>query len=145
MVKELRDQGMTILYTTHYMEEAEELSDRVGIMDQGELIALGTQKELTQLVDEQETLRLHLAEESLLSANGQGSAAVAADFADLPGVVHTTTLDNEIILNVRSASEALPGAIQRANAHELRVRSVDIQEPNLEAVFLHLTGRALRD
>ena len=63
MVRELRDQGMTILYTTHYMEEAEELSDRVGIIDQGRLIALGTQVELTKLVGEQETLRLHLAED----------------------------------------------------------------------------------
>lgn len=145
MVKELRDQGMTVLYTTHYMEEAEELSDRVGIIDQGELIALGTQKELTQLVDEQETLRLYLGEEMLLSANGDGTAALTAAFSDLPGVMHTTAADSQIILNVRDAGEALPAVIQRANAHDLRIRSVDIQEPNLEAVFLHLTGRALRD
>ena len=56
MVKELRDQGMTVLYTTHYMEEAEELSDRVGIIVQGKLIALGTQDELTKIVGEQETV-----------------------------------------------------------------------------------------
>lgn len=145
MVKELRDQGMTILYTTHYMEEAEELSDRVGIIDQGELIALGTQKELTQLVDEQETLRLHLAEEALVSVNGDGSSGLTAAFSGLPGVMHTTVTDSQIILNVHNAGEALPAVIQRANAHDLRIRSVDIQEPNLEAVFLHLTGRALRD
>jgi ABC-2 type transport system ATP-binding protein len=62
MVRELRDGGMTVLYTTHYMEEAEELSDRVGIIDQGRLIAVGTQAELTRVVGEQETLRLHLAD-----------------------------------------------------------------------------------
>ncbi|MCZ7672152.1 MAG: ABC transporter ATP-binding protein [Chloroflexi bacterium] len=63
MVKELRDQGMTVLYTTHYMEEAEELSDRVGIIDDGKLIALGTQAELIQMVGSQESLRLHFGEQ----------------------------------------------------------------------------------
>jgi ABC-2 type transport system ATP-binding protein len=145
MVKELRDQGITVLYTTHYMEEAEELSDRVGIIDQGELIALGTQEELTRLVDEQETLRLHLTEEMLISANGDEAAELMAAFNDLPGVLHSTAADGQIILNVRNAGAALPDVIQRANTRELRIRSVDIQEPNLEAVFLHLTGRALRD
>ena len=62
-VKDLNKQGMTVLYTTHYMEEAEELSDRVGIIDHGKLIALGTQKELTQIVGEYDTLRLHLSED----------------------------------------------------------------------------------
>jgi ABC-2 type transport system ATP-binding protein len=145
MVKELRQQGMTILYTTHYMEEAEELSDRVGIIDQGELIALGTQSELTRLVDEQETLRLHLAEEMVSSTNGDGADALTAVFAHLPGILHTTAVDGQIILNVKNAGEALPAVIQRANSRDLHIRSVDIQEPNLEAVFLHLTGRALRE
>ena len=63
MVMALRDEGMTVLYTTHYMEEAAELSDRVGIIDHGKLIALGTQKELTRLVGEQESLRLHFGED----------------------------------------------------------------------------------
>ena len=61
-VKALKEQGMTVLYTTHYMEEAEELSDRVGIIDHGSLIAVGTQAELTKVVGQQETLRLHLGE-----------------------------------------------------------------------------------
>src|SRR5512144_1990640 len=61
-VKDLNQQGMTVLYTTHYMEEAEELSNRVGIIDHGELIAIGTQKELTQQVGQTETLILHIGE-----------------------------------------------------------------------------------
>jgi len=61
-VKDLNRQGMTLLYTTHYMEEAQELSDRVGVIDHGELIALGTQKELTQQVGQTETLILHIGE-----------------------------------------------------------------------------------
>ena len=61
-VKDLNQQGMTVLYTTHYMEEAQELSDRVGIIDHGELIALGTQAELTRQVGQNETLVLHIGE-----------------------------------------------------------------------------------
>ena len=61
-VKALNQQGMTVLYTTHYMEEAQELSQRVGIIDHGKLIALGTQHELTQMVGQMDALRLHLPE-----------------------------------------------------------------------------------
>ncbi|MCZ2439904.1 MAG: ATP-binding cassette domain-containing protein [Burkholderiales bacterium] len=142
MVKELRDQGMTILYTTHYMEEAEELSDRVGIIDQGRLIALGTQAELTKLVGEGETLRLHLADEVAGVPDGGGAIDL---FDGSPGVTGATALDHQIVLNVIDAGEALPGVVARANDAGLRVQSVDIREPNLEAVFLHLTGRGLRD
>jgi ABC-2 type transport system ATP-binding protein len=138
MVTELRDQGMTVLYTTHYMEEAEELSDRVGIIDNGKLIALGTQKELTKLVGQQESLRLHLGE-------GMLGEAVRELFVDVEGVLQVNALNGAVILSVTEAATALPGAVAVANANNIRIRSVDIQEPNLEAVFLHLTGRALRD
>ncbi len=138
MVSDLRDQGMTVLYTTHYMEEAEELSDRVGIIDHGKLIALGTQKELTKLVGQQESLRLHLGE-------GITGESVQELFANVDGVLQSNALDGEVILSVTEAATALPGAVTVANANNIRIRSVDIQEPNLEAVFLHLTGRALRD
>ncbi len=150
MVRELRDGGMTVLYTTHYMEEAEQLSDRVGIIDQGRLIALGTQAELTRVVGEQETLRLHLSEEAaaaLSEANGDAPAAdgQVALFNGLPGVISAAAVDHQIVVSVANAGEALPVVVGRANDAGLRVRSVDIEEPNLEAVFLHLTGRGLRD
>ena len=138
MVKELRDTGITILYTTHYMEEAEELSDRVGIIDQGELIALGTQKELTRLVGQQETLRLHFGE-------GHAANDDIRLFNNIDGVYHTTSLNGELILSVDEAISTLPAVVARANASGLQIRSIDIEEPNLEAVFLHLTGKALRD
>ena len=138
MVKELRDQGMTVLYTTHYMEEAEELSDRVGIIDHGSLIAVGTQAELTKVVGQQETLRLHLGE-------GFIGEELTHLFDGLPGVLAVTALNGEIALSVTEAEEALPGAITKANEAGVPVRTIDIEEPNLEAVFLHLTGRALRD
>jgi ABC-2 type transport system ATP-binding protein len=153
MVRELRDAGMTVLYTTHYMEEAEELSDRVGIIDQGRLIALGTQDELTRVVGRQETLRLHLSEEAAGALGGTSGAGVVAPSADgslalfdgLPGVLRATTLDHQIVVNVADAGEALPAVVGRANDASLHIRSIDIEEPNLEAVFLHLTGRGLRD
>jgi ABC-2 type transport system ATP-binding protein len=137
-VKELNRQGMTVLYTTHYMEEAAELSDRVGIIDRGKLIALGTQKELTEMVGEQETLRLHLAED-------QSGQALAESLQALPGVVTASAVDHQVVLIVPQAEEALTPVITRANELGVKIRSVDMEEPNLESVFLHLTGRALRD
>jgi ABC-2 type transport system ATP-binding protein len=137
-VKDLNQQGMTVLYTTHYMEEAQELSDRVGIIDHGQLIALGTQKELTEMVGEHDVLRLHLAEE-------QPAGPLAEGLCSLPDVVRCSAADHEVILVVPEAETALAPVITRANELGYKVRSVDMQEPNLEAVFLHLTGRALRD
>ena len=137
-VKQLRDEGMTVLYTTHYMEEAEELSDRVGIIDRGELIAIGTQAELTKVVGEQETLRLSIDE-------GYDPEMVNSAFQELPGVIHSVTTDGQVVLNVDDASDTLPAVVTAGNQAGIRIRSVDIEEPNLEAVFLHLTGRALRD
>jgi ABC-2 type transport system ATP-binding protein len=137
-VKDLKNQGMTVLYTTHYMEEAEELSDRVGIIDHGKLIALGTQKELTKLVGEQESLRLHLGE-------ADDSEAAAEILQTLNMVIHAGAVNGEVILTVPAATEALPAVVSKATEMGIHIRSIDIDEPNLEAVFLHLTGRALRD
>jgi ABC-2 type transport system ATP-binding protein len=137
-VKELNQKGMTVLYTTHYMEEAAELSDRVGIIDHGKLIALGTQHELTQMVGEHETLRLHLNDDT-------GGAPLATALQMLPGVIKASSIDHQVVMIVPEAEEALAPAITKANELGVKIRSVDIQEPNLETVFLHLTGRALRD
>lgn len=137
-VKELNRQGMTVLYTTHYMEEAAELSNRVGIVDHGKLIALGTQRELTQLVGQMDTLRLHLAED-------QDPAALIEALRGLPAVQQVIAVDHEAALIVPEAQEAIPPVFRLADRLGVKIRSVDIEEPNLEAVFLHLTGRALRD
>ncbi len=137
-VKELNKQGLTVLYTTHYMEEAQELSDRVGIIDHGQLIACGTQKELTQLVGQNDTLRLHLNEET-------DPASLTQALSEVAGVIQASTTDHQIILITPEAEEILPQVIASATALNIKIRSIDIQEPNLEAVFLHLTGRALRD
>jgi ABC-2 type transport system ATP-binding protein len=137
-VKELNRAGMTILYTTHYMEEAQELSDRVGIIDHGELIALGTQAELTRQVGENDTLILHLAE-------GEDAATLADAMRNVPTVLQATATDHAVTVIAPEAEDVLAPAVTQANALGVKIRSVSIQEPNLEAVFLHLTGRALRD
>jgi ABC-2 type transport system ATP-binding protein len=137
-VKDLNAQGMTVLYTTHYMEEAEELSHRVGIVDHGQLIALGTQKELTQMVGQLDALRLHLPE-------SQDATPLVEALHALPDVRQVTVADHEIVLIVPEAQEAIPPVFRQADQLGFKIRSVDIEEPNLEAVFLHLTGRVLRD
>lgn len=137
-VKDLNKQGMTVLYTTHYMEEAEELSNRVGIIDHGELIAIGTQKELTRQVGETETLILHVGE------NEDPSALVSA-LKGLPNVIDANVVHNQISIVTPSAKDVLASVVTKANERGIKIHSIDIREPNLEAVFLHLTGRALRD
>ena len=140
-VKALNQQGMTVLYTTHYMEEAQELSDRVGIIDHGELIALGTQADLTRQVGQSETLILHVGEGESVEA----IAALVAAVRDLDGVLKADAINQDLSIITAQAEEILAPVITLANALGIRIRSVDIQEPNLETVFLHLTGRALRD
>lgn len=137
-VKDLNRQGMTVLYTTHYMEEAEELSNRVGIIDHGELIAMGTQAELTRQVGEMDTLILHLSE--LVNAEAFAGAA-----RKLPSVLKADVSDHAVTLIAPEAQDIVAPAISLANELGARVRSIEIREPNLEAVFLHLTGRGLRD
>jgi ABC-2 type transport system ATP-binding protein len=137
-VKDLNRQGMTLLYTTHYMEEAQELSDRVGIIDNGELIALGTQKELTQQVGQTETLILHIGE-------NDDSEALANSLKGVKDVLEANATDHEVSIITPEAEDVLASVVSKANERGIKIRSIDIREPNLEAVFLHLTGRALRD
>ena len=137
-VKDLNKQGMTLLYTTHYMEEAEELSTRVGIIDHGELIAIGSQKELTQQVGQSETLILHINE-------NDDPEALIPSFKGLPDVLEANVIGTEISIITPSAKDVLASVVSKANERGIKIRSIDIREPNLEAVLLHLTGRALRD
>jgi ABC-2 type transport system ATP-binding protein len=129
---------MTVLYTTHYMEEAQELSDRVGIIDHGDLIALGTQKELTQQVGQTETLVLHIGE-------NDDPETLASSLKDTENILEANVTDHEVSIITPEAEDILAAVVTKANERGIKIRSIDIREPNLEAVFLHLTGRALRD
>ncbi len=135
-VMELNQQGMTVLYTTHYMEEAQELSDHIAIMDQGEIIANGTHAELVKIVGELDRIELSINKES---------AQVIDAWRSTPGVENITAENGQLHLLVDDSNLVLPQLFEAAAKTDTRITSVEIQEPNLETVFLHLTGRALRD
>ena len=135
-VEQLSAEGMAVLYTTHYMEEAERLCDRVGIIDEGEIKAEGTRRELVALLGERDRVAL--------AASGELDAAARA-VADLPYVVEATHREEGLELIVDSASHHLPEILSTASDAGATVTGVDVVEPDLEAVFLKLTGKALRD
>ena len=135
-VERLGSEGMAVLYTTHYMEEAERLCDRVGIIDEGTIIAEGTRRELVALVGERDRLHLELS----------GDAAAVADAVSaIPGVESCSSAGSELEVVAVSASRSLPDVVLSVNDAGLEVHSVQVSEPDLESVFLHLTGKALRE
>ena len=132
----LGEEGMAILYTTHYMEEAERLCDRVGIVDRGELKAEGTQRELIEIVGQRDRLTL--------AASG-ALAATAAALAAHPLVEDAAASGDTITLTVDRAHEHLPEILSVASETGSVVRGVEVDTANLESVFLKLTGKALRE
>jgi ABC-2 type transport system ATP-binding protein len=136
-VKDLNAAGMTVLYTTHYMEEAQELSDRIGIMDKGKMIAVGTQPELVRMVGEKTRIDIGL---------DRNAHQLAEEWRKLPGVSSVTEEEaGPLSLMVADANTLMLQLFDSARATGARVTKIDLAEPNLEMVFLHLTGRALRD
>ncbi len=135
-VEALAGEGMAVLYTTHYMEEAERLCDRVAIIDEGTIKAEGTRRQLVELVGQKDRV----------SITGTGSlAAVAATLARMEGISEAVAEEHKIELLVADASRRLPELLTTAAGAGMNIGGVQVEEPNLEAAFLHLTGRALRD
>lgn len=135
-VESLSSEGLAVLYTTHYMEEAERLCDRVAIVDQGVIQAEGTRRELVRMVGENDRVRIQTT----------GATSVAIDrLEQLPGVVTALSSGNAIELIVENASSILAETLRVVTEAGTSVSSVSVEEPDLEAVFLHLTGKALRD
>ena len=132
----LKQQGMTVLYTTHYMEEAQELSDHIAIMDNGKMIASGTNAELVRIVGATDRITVKVNTES---------AQVIEAWKAVRGVKQVSGDDGTLTILADDSNRVLPHLFEAAAAQAVRITSVAIQEPNLEAVFLHLTGKALRD
>ncbi|WP_198675882.1 ABC transporter ATP-binding protein [Kribbella monticola] len=128
--------GMAVLYTTHYMEEAERLCDRVGIIDHGRLVAEGTRRELVAQLGEHDHIQL--------TATGD-LAALADRCRGLEGIDRADVKDGQIQLLATEGRRLLPAVLEAAERIGTTVRSVEVAEPDLEAVFLHLTGTALRE
>jgi ABC-2 type transport system ATP-binding protein len=129
-----QEKQMTVIYTSHYMEEVEYLCSRVGIIDHGKLIAQGTLSDVRRLAGEETTIRLRVAK-----VTEQMAAALKA----VPGVKNVRLEEGALSILVTNGAETL--APLMAAAGSFKIQGVEIEEPNLESVFLHLTGRALRD
>jgi ABC-2 type transport system ATP-binding protein len=135
-VEALSVEGMAVLYTTHYMEEAERLCDRIAIIDSGRIQAEGTRDELIRLTGGVDTVRL----------TGSGETAVAAEtLRALPAVERVDADRRTLTLTVHEAPTAVAGIVTGATGAGMSLTDVEISRPDLESVFLHLTGKALRD
>ena len=135
-VESLAGEGMAVLYTTHYMEEAERLCDRVAIIDEGSIKAEGTRRELVSMVGGKDRV-------SISAIGNLGKAAEAA--RRLPEVSGATASDHRLEILTIDAASLLPKLLAEVSSAGASITSVEVIEPNLEAVFLHLTGKALRD
>jgi len=137
-VRELNKLGSTVIYTSHYMEEVEAICTRIGILDQGKLIACGTKDELKRQVGQ---------EEKLLFEIDQKSALAMKEMVEHPGVVQLAERDNGLTLEVtvKESLSILQDLLFILQKHGINVRKLTRVEPNLESLFLQLTGRTLRD
>jgi ABC-2 type transport system ATP-binding protein len=138
-VKRLNNQGMTIIYTSHYMEEVEYLCVRIGIIDHGQLIALGTLGELRETIGDHSRINLTINKQSV--SNEHIIESLTKIFLENKVQIQ----DNQLTMLHKEPQLILSDLIQAVTKTGTKVTSVDIVEPNLESVFLHLTGRSLRD
>ena len=135
-IRSVAADGTTVLYTTHYMEEAQELCDRIAIIDHGRILTIGTLDELTRLAGEAEVLRLAgRFDEQLLHERLRGVAGVSV----------LQAAEGTAVLSVSSEGPGLLGVLAEVLASGLDLDDVSIQQPNLQSVFIRLTGRELRD
>jgi len=135
-VRKLNESGCTIIYTSHYMEEVEEICSRIAIVDHGKIIAEGTKEQLKSTVTDVKDIRIELK-----SAQGGESEGLKT----IPGV--RNVLQDEQVIRIQSdaAVDNLNRILKQLMDNGKEIRAVEEQEPNLETVFLTLTGRNLRD
>ncbi|MDN5709843.1 MAG: ABC transporter ATP-binding protein [Planococcus sp. (in: firmicutes)] len=131
-----QDEGMTVLYTSHYMEEVEKLCDRVYIMDHGKVIAEGTKEELKAILSDQETVMIDF---------DQNYPELFTKLSQIKGVQHATAEEHSLKLIIPKGTRLLGSLFHEAERYGAQVVNVNVQTPTLEDVILRLTGRKLRD
>jgi ABC-2 type transport system ATP-binding protein len=133
----LHDQGQTILLTTHYMEEADQLCERVAIMDHGQILALDTPAALKQSIDA----------DTIVTVKAGGDTGQLAELLrrEVEGVTRTRPVDGGLELHVRGSDRLVPRIVLAAERGGFDLVDLSISEPSLETVFINLTGKELRD
>jgi ABC-2 type transport system ATP-binding protein len=134
---ELHGEGQTILLTTHYMEEADELCNRLAIIDRGRLLALGPPAELKRSTGADTIVTVQ--------ANGDLDALAKVLEAEVPGAQQATRVDSSVVVEVRNQVGVLPVVFNVAERRGFDVSDLSINEPTLETVFINLTGKDLRE
>jgi len=132
VIAEFRKEGKTVLLTTHYMEEAERLCDRVGVMDRGKILALDKPSQLIRNMGQRDAVEF--------AANGEAGA-----FEKMPGVEEMNVENGLVTLYTRHLDVTLPAVFELARQRGLRVEDFKVRNASLEDVFLHLTGRRIRE
>lgn len=135
-VLKLNKEGMTIIYTSHYMEEVEYLCSRISIMDKGKIIASGTKDELVEIIKGHKKISLRF---------DKINQDLIVKLKKISYITDIDILDSEIILTTENGDNIFKDIINTVGETDSSILSIDVKKPNLEAVFLHLTGRALRD
>jgi ABC-2 type transport system ATP-binding protein len=138
LIERLREAGTAILYTTHYMEEAERLCARIGIIDSGRLIAEGTRAELVANMEQDTRIEIGLG-------RGDSPERAQSIVSELEGVLMATVENNHLHVVADHGANRLPAMLTALLNAGTMAESVRVVEPNLEDVFLRMTGRALRD
>jgi ABC-2 type transport system ATP-binding protein len=137
LLGQLNGEGQTVLLTTHYMEEADHLCDRVAIMDHGKILALDTPAALKRMV----------GADTVVTVKADGDPAALAEVlaAELGGVTHSRVIDGSVELQVAGVARLVPRVVDAAEAGGFEVADLSVAEPSLETVFISLTGKELRD
>ncbi|BDG80226.1 ABC transporter ATPase [Bacillus subtilis] len=135
-IKLLKEKGASIIYSTHYMEEAEAIADRIMIMNEGKIIANGTKDELYKKVNKEMTYSFQLANADKLNKN---------ILMDIVGVIKVHSREDELKVTVRKSQDLLGEIIAELSVQGCSILHMSSQEASLETVFLELTGRNLRD
>jgi len=135
LVKDLKKSGMTVLLTTHYLDEADKLCDRIAIIDLGQIVGIGTPKEL----------KSQISGESIRIEVDCDTESVVELFKNKPFIKETRTDHQFVFLTVDKGSTALPKIFEELSAKNITAKSITIHKPSLDDVFLKLTGKSLRD